>query len=451
MGGQLFISDGVAMYRTTQAIVRDHTFAILGGSELPQFITGWDGQRYSQYDPGQPLVAIPFYLAGWMLSKIFPRGDEVALTVFAVSLLPQFATALAAVTLCRIALVLFGEPRIATGLALLWGTGTLAWPYSKFYFSEALLTFLLLLSCWLMLEATKRNSRRYLIFAGAAFGGAMSVRVASVVYLSAFIIYLMIEIFDEKTESIEIARRLFIKIAQFSIGIFPFLGLLLCHNYIRFHNILQSGYEGQGFTTPLSIGLAGLLFSPGRSLFLFSPLVLLGIISLWHLKKHSPSMTAFIITASVIALVFYSMWWSWHGGWSWGPRFLVPLVPFLIIPIGSRLRSRKFLFAVVVVWIFSLLAIIPGISTDFNVYFTDLLYRENVREYLLWFDPMHSQLIIQWQYLLRGQALTFAGNHLSDFGLPRFANLLYPLVMGLAFLWTSFRVAVFLFMRPGSP
>jgi hypothetical protein len=292
-----------------------------------------------------------------------------------------------------------------------------------------------------MLEAAKRDLRWTLILSGAAFGGAISVRTASAVYLPAFIIYFMVDTLNERTEFKAIAHSIARKVAQFSAGILPFVGLLLWHNYLRFHNIWQTGYEGQGFTTPLSVGLAGFLLSPGRSLFLFSPLVALGIISLWRLRENWPAITAFIITASIVALVFYGMWWSWHGGWCWGPRFLVPLVPFLIVPIGSRLGSRGFLLAVLAVWALSLLAILPGISTDFNVYFANSLYRDHVPEHSLWFDPIHSQLLVQWQYLLRGQEITFAGNHLSDFGLPQFTNLFYLPVMWLVSLLSSARVA----------
>ena len=46
-------------------------------------------------------------------------------------------------------------------------------------------------------------------------------------------------------------------------------------------------------------------------------------------------MKSLYITA--ITLAQSSFWWIWWGGWGWGPRFLVPLLPFLILPLGVLL------------------------------------------------------------------------------------------------------------------
>lgn len=432
MGGQLFISDGVAMYHTTRAIVRDHTLAVQADVELPQLVVGHDNQHYSQYDLGQPLAAIPFYIVGAAFASVLPRGDEVALTVFAVSLLPQIATAFAGIVLYQLALALFRSTRVALAIALLWGTATLALPYSKFYFSEALLTLFLLLACWQMVEAKQHDSTWRLLLSGITLSAAIAVRAAAAIYYPAFVAYILIGDKCSRAKSVLV----------FSVGLAAAFLLMLWHNYARFHNILQTGYEGQGFTTPLPVGLLGLLVSPGRSLFLYSPLVILGVISLRWFKARFPDMTLFILTATVSAFLFYGQWWSWHGGWSWGPRFLVPLVPFLLIPLGAQLPSRGFALVTIAFWVFSLLVVIPGVCVDFNAYFVNSLYRESLSEHALWFDPRHSQIIAQWRYLLAGEAITFAGNHLSDFGLPKLANGLYLPAMGLVFLLAIARLWV---------
>jgi hypothetical protein len=442
-GGQLFVSDGVVMYLQTRAILHDHTLAIIN-STAPEafFLTGPDQLKYGRYDLGQPLAAMPFYLIGWMLAKIFPKGDEVALTVYWVSLLPQVATALSGVILYRIGMTLFKKSAVAAGIALLWGTGTFAWVYSKIYFPEALITLCLLLAYWLLERATAQPSRRAIFFAGLAFGCAVSVRLAAGIYLLAFLGYLFVVAQDESANPRAIFSRWFMRACLFALGLTPVVMLWLWHNHARFQNAWQTGYPGESFSTPLYIGLFGLLASPGRSLFLFAPLALCGIICLWSFRRRFPATTVFVLIAFVTALVFYGQWWAWHGGFSWGPRFLVPVLPFLLIPLGDQMTTRRFWIVLACVWLLSFLVILPGISVDFHRYFTDALYGDRLNEDALWFDPPHSQILVQWRYLLNGYALSFGGNHLSDFGMPRFLNYVYLPLMGALALFALIRIAI---------
>jgi hypothetical protein len=41
-----------------------------------------------------------------------------------------------------------------------------------------------------------------------------------------------------------------------------------------------------------------------------------------------------VLVLSVVVYMFalYSGWWAWHGGWCWGPRFYLPVMPLLLIP-----------------------------------------------------------------------------------------------------------------------
>lgn len=434
LGGQLFTSDGAAMYRTTQALVRYHTLAVAPDPGLPQLVIGWDGQTYSGYDLGQPLLAIPFYLLGWLLARLLPHGNEMALTIFSVSLLPQVATALTGVVLYKLSFGLFRTQRIAIALPLLWGTGTLAWPYSKFYFGESLLSLFLLLACWLVVQAQQRHPKSALLVAGSALGTAIAVRAAAAIYFPAFLAYLLLEQRKKTANRTAFIGPFLGQASLFTMGVFPAMCLFLWHNYRRFHAISHTGYAGQGFTTPLYVGLYGLLFSSGRSLFVYSPLLLLGVVSLAHFGQQFPALRLFILTACATVIPFYSMWWTWHGGWSWGPRFLVPLAPFLLLPLGAKLATRPWWRATGLVWLGSLLVVIPGVSVDFNPYIINSIQGDYANESRLWFFPWASPIIGHWHYLLTGQALTFGGTHLSDFGLPRVTNLIFLPIMGLIFL-----------------
>jgi hypothetical protein len=101
----------------------------------------------------------------------------------------------------------------------------------------------------------------------------------------------------------------------------------------------MTGYEGDhgfrawpysgspGFSTPLLVGLYGNLFSVGRSVFLFSPPLLLALMAgrgFWRKHSLAAGLTA---TVAGYLLLVYSKWWCWYGGACWGNRVLLPLVP----------------------------------------------------------------------------------------------------------------------------
>ncbi len=406
----ILITDGLAVLKTTESIVNKRTIAVEPNAGMIQFVIGWDKQTYSFYDLGQPLLSIPFYWVGQKVARLIDPKNEGTITIwFVFSLLPKFATAMTGVIFYQICTSLFHNKATGIFLTVLWGAGTLAWPYAQFFFSESLITLFLLLACYFLIKAEKNFSEINLFLAGFSFGVAINIRVAIGIYLPAFIVYLFV-----KNSLISFSLPNFGKqLLLFFSGIFPAICLLAWHNYIRFHSILHTGYVGQSFTTPLYIGVYGLLFSSGRSLFLYSPLTILGLIALPDFRRHVPAMYAFIITAFVSTVPFYAKWWTWHGGWSWGPRFLVPLIPFLLIPIGSRLNSRKFIGATIILWFISILVIIPGIGVDFNQYIIDHIHGDYANENLLWFFPWESPIIGHWQYLLEGKSVIYRQ---SDFG-----------------------------------
>jgi hypothetical protein len=110
--------------------------------------------------------------------------------------------------------------------------------------------------------------------------------------------------------------------------------------------------QRHGFTTPLHVGLAGFLLSPGVSLFLYSPpLLLVGLMlpSFWR-ERRAECVTA--LAASLSLLVFCAGFSHWHGLWSApGPRYLFVLTPLLLLPLGRWLdahagrRARQALWA----------------------------------------------------------------------------------------------------------
>jgi hypothetical protein len=86
-------------------------------------------------------------------------------------------------------------------------------------------------------------------------------------------------------------------------------------------------------------GLDGLLLSTGKSLFLYSPPLVLGLVGLrsWWRTRRGDAILLGAIAASLIVVVAGLP--RWHGDPAWGPRRIVPLVPLLLLPAGLWLDA----------------------------------------------------------------------------------------------------------------
>ncbi len=94
------------------------------------------------------------------------------------------------------------------------------------------------------------------------------------------------------------------------------------------------GPNGEGadqWGTPLWVGLSGLLFSPGRGLFLYSPVFLLSLVGIGtSLRRGGDPLVRWLGLASALLLAVVSKFIIWWGGDCFGPRYLVELTPWLV-------------------------------------------------------------------------------------------------------------------------
>jgi hypothetical protein len=107
---------------------------------------------------------------------------------------------------------------------------------------------------------------------------------------------------------------------------------LVAFNISRYGDAFNTGYlPNETFSAILWQGVIGQLVSPGRGLLLYCPIF---ILSFWGLpsafRRFRPE--AILVSAIiVIHLLLYGKWFMWHGGYAWGPRFMIPTLPFWAI------------------------------------------------------------------------------------------------------------------------
>jgi hypothetical protein len=150
--------------------------------------------------------------------------------------------------------------------------------------------------------------------------------------------------------------------------------LLVWYNELRDHKLLASSYGGS-FTTALGFGLHGLLFSPGKSIFVFNAVTVLGVVGLGVLLVRDRPVAVLFLVLIVPRLFFFAKWSSWDGGWAWGPRFLLPAVPLLVLAAVELLRvwDRRSVLGLVTR---SVAVVLAGASVVVNVLSVTVPYEQ---------------------------------------------------------------------------
>jgi hypothetical protein len=117
------------------------------------------------------------------------------------------------------------------------------------------------------------------------------------------------------------------------------VAVIATYNWVRFGTILETGYADQAhaFDTPLYVGVYGLLFSSGKSLFVYAPILLASVVAWFRLRRVRWLLAALVL----MYLVFYARYDWWYGGGPWGPRFMAVILPFVCLPLATLgARSR---------------------------------------------------------------------------------------------------------------
>ena len=385
--GSIQSADGKIMFLLTQAMVENHSVSF---SEIVS-LSDTPGPQYSKYGLGMSVLAIPFYLFGKLLS--FLLGIEASLaTQFTVSMINAMLTALSCLMVFRIATERFEFTlRIGLFLALGFELSTIAWYYSEDFMSEPATTFFLLSAVYWV--TGKDRATRDLLWAGTFLALAVSCRLAALVVIPGFIFYQWMVWAESAEKDI---KQLVMDLLRPAIPVVAVLMLIMIYNYLRFGGPLETGYEK--ISGRFLLGFFGILFSPGKSLFLFNPLTLFGCLaSMFFLREQRK--TALLFGWLIVShLVLFSFWHSWQGGMSWGPRLMLVVLPYLILPIGFLLREHKqaVKIPVLLALVVGILIQLPSVTVNVARY-----YYEMSRDFgslghdQILFSPQYSQLLGQ--------------------------------------------------------
>lgn len=328
-------------------------------------------------EPLQPLLAAPLF----RVAQALP-GIGLAHSVWLFNII---TTALTAGMLYAYGLIRGYRAQPSAVVAVLFGLGTIAWPYSRTFFREPLFTLCALSSAYLMARVRRQldaGERPYgLAFAfTVAFAGALLSKEASLLLVPAIV--------AEAIPSRRVSRSTVLTLA--TLTLVALVTLLVMLNLdtlfgisITRWNLTQRIQDARGNLNDLSEGVRGYMVSPARSMWLFSPVLLIGYVA-WprlvragHWRDIAVSLSMTVSFVVGYALVRGSE--TWYGGLGWGPRYLVPVTPFValwLLPVAdsvlapSTLRWKRIAFAGVVA--FSVGVQILAVSVPIHAYYATL-------------------------------------------------------------------------------
>jgi hypothetical protein len=111
---------------------------------------------------------------------------------------------------------------------------------------------------------------------------------------------------------------------------------------MRFGSPWETGrYDHYGYFVDPLPGLVGQLVGPGRSLLLYSPALLLALLGWRRVLPRHRAAAWMVIALFVVRWVFVSARSDWWGGWGIGPRYLVPLIPLLLLPLAEVFEGLR--------------------------------------------------------------------------------------------------------------
>lgn len=246
------------------------------------------------------------------------------------------------------------SPLVALLTAIAYGLGTAVWAVSsQALWQHPASEFFLALGVYGLVRSGE--SRRFVILCGAGLAAATWCRHPNGLVVMAVGVYFLLV--DWRACATYVLAGLPLACGMFALNAWAFGAPFTFGEMLVPELAIQTTGSPAIWQTPLWLGLPGLLISPSRGLFVFSPVLLFGLLGAIRVWRRAD-----LICLRPLPLAIGLLWlvharhYDWWGGWCYGYRHIVDsavlLAVLLSVVLGDVLKSRygRVAFALCLAW-----------------------------------------------------------------------------------------------------
>ena len=440
--------DGLESYLTAESIVLDRDLSIhdrpFDISQMHYKVrghVGGEGKIYSTQGLALPLILVPFYLFGYLISNLFHGIPRAYITQFCVGMSNPILLAILGMVLFKLLRELEFKLDVSLVTAILYSFCTMNFIYSRSGFAEPFVCLLLVLSVSHLIRYEKYARISNIFISSVFLGYTMFIKKNSLIFLLPYIgylVYLHIKYRQRFDSPFYIFRYWF----SFIVPLIFFFGLILLQNILLYggmgntefgslDNILTVAKSGYG-PMPVTFNSAQyghqfmrgafyFLISSGKGYFIYNIIFLPALLAMFpaFFRRHR----AALVFAAVLVFFnfsFYIQRFIRGSLFSWGPRYLFPTLPFMAIFLAVFIEDGKRLARKVMLYTLGALGFLmhlPALFIAYSNFFLFVKEKLQLQEYLIDFLPELSPIRGSWFLLisfikrkLSGESLSFSFN-----------------------------------------